>query len=144
VRFDQLWGRDEPQRQVIIADVSVLSGSRVIGRMQPRLNFYRTQQQPVPTPAVRSRPAGDLYLNLMAFEETGKTATLRVIVEPLVPWIWLGGAVVCLGAIISLAPNRRRVFAARAVPGRVAVPPPVRPTTAPAPVATQSLEGAQS
>jgi cytochrome c biogenesis factor len=36
---------------------------------------------------------------------------LRVIVEPLVPWIWFGGFIVCLGAVISIAPTSRRAVA---------------------------------
>jgi cytochrome c-type biogenesis protein CcmF len=82
---------------------------------------------------VRSRAAGDLYLNLMAFEQDGSGATIRMIVEPLVPWIWAGGYIVVLGALISLWPNRRRQPAAvrqRAVAGEGA---PSLPPRAPAP-----------
>jgi cytochrome c biogenesis factor len=34
-----------------------------------------------------------------------------VIVEPLVPWIWIGGLIICCGALVSMAPSRRRVAA---------------------------------
>jgi len=80
-----------------------------VGRLTPRMNFYRTQDQPVPTPAVRSRPWGDLYLNLMAFEQDGSSATIRAITEPLVPWIWIGGGIICVGALVALSgPARKR------------------------------------
>ena len=118
VRLNEVWGREEPQRAVIGANVSVLRGGREIGRMDPRMNFYPTSQQPVPTPAVRSRPWGDVYVNLMSFKQDGTNATLRVIVEPLVPWIWLGGFIVCLGALISIAPMARRAAAAAPVAER--------------------------
>ena len=72
------------------------------------MNFYPTSQEPVPTPAVRSSLRGDLYLTLMAFRPDGATATLRVIYEPLVPWIWFGGGVVVLGAIVGIWPSSRR------------------------------------
>jgi cytochrome c-type biogenesis protein CcmF len=108
VRFKGMWQKDEPQRQVIGADVDILRGTTVIGALDPRMNFYRTQEQPVPTPSVRSRPTGDVYINLMAFTEDGKSATLRVIVEPFVPWIWLGGLIVALGAVLSAWPVSRR------------------------------------
>ncbi|MGH7696489.1 MAG: heme lyase CcmF/NrfE family subunit, partial [Gemmatimonadaceae bacterium] len=108
--LDSLWGREEPQRAVVGATVRVLRGGREIDRLTPRMNFYRTQDSPVPTPAVRSRPWGDLYLNLMAFEQDGSSATIRAIREPLVPWIWIGGAIVCLGALVAgSGPARRRV-----------------------------------
>jgi cytochrome c-type biogenesis protein CcmF len=111
VRLDEVWGRDEPQRTVIGANVSLLDGADVIGRLDPRMNFYPTSQQPVPTPAVRSRLGGDVYINLMSFQRDGSNATLRVIVEPLVPWIWIGGFIVCCGAFLSIVPFRQRAAA---------------------------------
>ncbi len=107
VRLNEVYGREEPQRSVLAASVSVLKGNREIGRMEPRMNYYPTSQQPVPTPAVRSRPTGDLYLNLMAFAQDGSSATLRMIVEPLVPWIWFGGLVVVFGGLVSIGHGRR-------------------------------------
>jgi cytochrome c-type biogenesis protein CcmF len=108
IRLEQLWARDEPHRIVVGASLSVLRNGRPVGEMQPRTNFYAQSEEPVPTPAVRSRPSGDLYINLMAFAEDGSSATLRVIIEPLVPWIWFGGGVICMGAIVSLMPGARR------------------------------------
>ena len=109
LQLDSLWGREEPQRAVIGANMRVMRDGREVGRLTPRMNFYRTQDQPVPTPAVRSRPWGDLYLNLMAFEQDGSSATIRAITEPLVPWIWIGGGIICLGALVALSgPARKR------------------------------------
>ncbi len=125
VRFDRIWGREEPQRFVIGADLSVFEKGRPAGRLDPRLNFYRSSEQPVTTPAVRSRAAGDLYVNLLAFERDGSTATLHVILEPLVPWIWVGGGIIALGALIAAWPESRRrrlIREAARRPGRPAVP----------------------
>jgi cytochrome c-type biogenesis protein CcmF len=108
VRVKQLWGKEEPQRQVVGADVEIIKGGTVIGMLDPRMNFYRSQEQPVPTPAVRSRPDGDIYMNLMAYTPDGQSATIRVILEPLVPWIWFGGLVVAFGAVVSAWPVSRR------------------------------------
>jgi cytochrome c-type biogenesis protein CcmF len=123
VRLKSLWGKEEPQRQVVGADVEVLKNGEVIGVVDPRMNFYRSQDQPVPTPAVRSRPQGDIYMNLMAFKEDGSNATIKVILEPFVPWIWIGGLVIAFGAVVSAWPTARS--SRRAV--RVAAPRAVRP-----------------
>ncbi len=109
LRLDEVWGREEPQRAVIGTTLTLLKDGKVLGTLDPRMNFYPTSQQPVPTPAVRSRPWGDVYVNLQAFQQDGSNATLRVIVEPLVPWIWLGGLIICCGALISMAPTARPV-----------------------------------
>jgi cytochrome c-type biogenesis protein CcmF len=43
----------------------------------------------------------------MAFQRDGSTATLRVILEPLVPWIWAGGGLICLAAMFAAWPSRQ-------------------------------------
>ncbi|MBX9928287.1 MAG: heme lyase CcmF/NrfE family subunit [Gemmatimonadaceae bacterium] len=114
IRLDKVSGREEPQRAVIGAAVTILRGGAVLRRMEPRMNFYPTQQSPVPTPDVRSTPAGDLYLTLMAFRPDGTTATIKAIHEPLVPWIWIGGMIVILGALVALWPTPARATEAAA------------------------------
>ena len=106
-RFDQVWGRQEPQRTTIGADVTLLRGQKVVGHLEPTQHFYQSSDEPVPTPSVRSSLAHDVYINLMAFQEDGSSATLKVLVEPMVIWIWLGGLVVCVGAGIAVWPRRR-------------------------------------
>lgn len=128
VRLDDVYSREEPQRTVLAAGVTVLRGGREVGRMEPRMNFYPTSDQPVPTPSVRSRPAGDLYINLQAFAQDGSNATLRVIQEPLVPWIWIGGMIICLGAVVSLGGGRREAAPVRS---RVRAVPPAHPAPVP-------------
>jgi cytochrome c biogenesis factor len=43
----------------------------------------------------------------MAFEQDGSTATVHLIIEQFVMWIWIGGFVIALGALIALWPFRR-------------------------------------
>jgi cytochrome c-type biogenesis protein CcmF len=107
LRMNRVWGAEEPHRFVIATTVEVLRNGRVVDELQPRLNFYRRSDQPIATPAVRSRAAGDLYLSLMAFQPDGTTATLRIILEPLVPWIWAGGGLICLAALFAAWPSRQ-------------------------------------
>jgi cytochrome c-type biogenesis protein CcmF len=107
VRLDKLGGREEPGRTAIGADVTVLRGGSAIAHLEPRQHFYGSSEQPIPTPAVRSTLTRDVYVNLMAFKEDGSSATIRVLVEPLVVWIWIGGGIVCLGALVSLWPRAR-------------------------------------
>jgi cytochrome c-type biogenesis protein CcmF len=107
-RLKEVWGRTEPQREVIGATMELLVDGETRAVLSPRMNFYPTSQQPIPTPDVRSTPLGDTYMNLMSFESAGKTATIKVINEPLVPWIWAGGGIIVLGALIAGWPTRAR------------------------------------
>jgi cytochrome c-type biogenesis protein CcmF len=105
-RLKELWGRTEPQREVIGATMELLVDGQTKAVLSPRMNFYPTSQQPIPTPDVRSTPLGDTYMNLMSFESAGQSATIKVINEPLVPWIWAGGGIMVLGALLAGWPTR--------------------------------------
>jgi cytochrome c-type biogenesis protein CcmF len=108
-RLKEVWGRQEPQREVIGATMELLVDGVTKAELSPRMNFYPTSQQPIPTPDVRSTPLGDTYMNLMSFESGGKSATIKVINEPLVPWIWAGGGIIVLGALVAGWPTRTKL-----------------------------------
>jgi cytochrome c-type biogenesis protein CcmF len=107
VRFDELWAVEEPQRFVVGSSFTVFQDGRRVGVLDPRLNFYPMSDQPITTPSVRTRPHRDLYANLMAFEQDGSMATVHLIIEPFVMWIWVGGTVIALGAFVAIWPFRR-------------------------------------
>ena len=115
VRFDGIDAFEEPHRFVVGANLTVFIAGKQAGTLFPRLNYYTTRvgEPPITTPGVRSRADNDLYVNLLAFAQDGTTATLDVIVEPLVVWIWIGSFIVAFGALVSMWPRRRRsVFTA--------------------------------
>jgi cytochrome c-type biogenesis protein CcmF len=109
LRFDEVEAWQEPHRWVIRGDLVAFRGDRVLGPMAPKLNFYNGRQEPITTPAVRSRPKNDLYVNLITFARDGSNATFTVIIEPMVFWIWMGGFMVAIGGFFSAWPVRRRV-----------------------------------
>jgi cytochrome c-type biogenesis protein CcmF len=84
---------------------------------EPRLNRYRRNGQVIGTPSVRVGPTEDVYLALTSSPETADpggdgAATdaigLRVVVQPLVVWVWTGGMVMVLGTVLALIPGRSR------------------------------------
>ncbi len=125
VRLDGVDRHGDGRRMSTAARLSVL----VDGRSEPldtaALVFYPGRDVTVPTPAIASSPAGDLYVTLLAVDPDQGTATLRVTLEPLVGLLWAGGAVMALGGILVALPGRRRR------------PAPVTTEVAPAPVAAR-------
>jgi cytochrome c-type biogenesis protein CcmF len=112
LRFDRMWAQDQPQRFSVGATLTTWKNGRSVGILEPRLNYYPIQEDPVPTPAVRSRMT-DLYVVLMAFQPDGSSATIQAIVEPLVIWIWTGGVMVALGGSFGLVFSMRKGGAQR-------------------------------
>jgi len=98
---------DEPHRRAEIADFEVLIGDRVVAELSPRVNHYVANGQPIPTPAVESSLVEDLYLSLVRVDEGAGTASIQVIKQPLVWWLWFGGLMVFGGGILAGWPTRR-------------------------------------
>lgn len=76
---------------------------------EPRLNRYRLNGQTLGTPSVRTGATADVYLALTgAPKGPNAEIRLRVIIQPLVLWLWIGGGVMLVGTALSLFPGRRR------------------------------------
>lgn len=103
VRFDGLSRVDEPRRTVLRASL-LLDGRE---RLEPALNTYRNQQTATASPAVRESLGTDVYAILVQGARDGSAATIRVLLNPLVTWLWLGTGVILLGAAVAAAPLGR-------------------------------------
>jgi cytochrome c-type biogenesis protein CcmF len=105
VQFEGLKGAQQPTHFRVEGAFRVLHGSDEIGVLSPALKFFPTQQSPVGRAVHHSSLSDDIYLILSGFSELDKNqATLKVLVRPLVIWMWIGGFVIVLGTLISILP----------------------------------------
>ena len=75
----------------------------------PGISIYAFSGQNIGTPSVRSRFTEDVMLSVLAFPDAeGRPLTVRVIVRPLIMWLWIGGAVMAVGTALAAFPGRRR------------------------------------
>ncbi len=108
----------------VLATVNVYRGEQLLGVITPEKNYHRNQQEPTTEVAIRTTPAEDLYVILAGWEDGGTLASFKVVINPLVAWLWIGGVVLTAGTVFALWPS------ARAVRRRVS-----RPATSPTPSA---------
>lgn len=106
--FDNLDTYDTESKSVVTASLSVYNRGKLEGRLTPEKYFHRSYEQAVSEVAIRSTLIEDLYVILIGWEEDGTTA-FKVLVNPLVSWIWIGGGVFLVGALIAFWPERRRL-----------------------------------
>jgi cytochrome c-type biogenesis protein CcmF len=78
------------------------------GQVSPALRDYPNSVTAIATPSVMTSAGEDFYLTLLAYDVGSGTVTLRLFVNPLVVWIWVGGAIVVVGAAFAIWPGRRR------------------------------------
>ncbi|HEY81907.1 MAG TPA: heme lyase CcmF/NrfE family subunit [Dehalococcoidia bacterium] len=94
-------------KAVVTATLLVSNQGKLLGRLLPEKYFHRSFEQPVTEVAIRSTLVEDLYVILVGWDEDGTTA-FKVLVNPLVNWIWIGGVVLVLGGLIAFWPEWRR------------------------------------
>jgi cytochrome c-type biogenesis protein CcmF len=83
-----------------------IDGSKVY---RPAISQYTGGGAAIATPAVRSTPLDDVYIKLVdAPLHPGGPATIGVIIQPLIMWLWIGGGIVGLGTLLAAWPGRRR------------------------------------
>ena len=120
IRLEAIRPVSEPQRDSIVADLAI-SGNGASEHLRPALVQYPNSTAAVGSPGIGAGLRDDLYTILAAYDQrTFSWATIRTRVIPGVSWLWLGGAVVGIGAIIAALPAPRR-RAARMPVAEVAV-----------------------
>ena len=113
VRFLELSERMDGPNRVVSAQIDIEGR----GVYAPAVTRFPTFGQPISTPSVSSGFVDDVYLVLTTLPEAGDTGiTLRVLIRPLVPWMWVGGLLLALGTVLALIPHRRRAEAETPVP----------------------------
>jgi cytochrome c-type biogenesis protein CcmF len=73
--------------------------------MRPQRNLHSNVEGAVTEVALRPTLAEDLYLVLASLEADG-LAAFQVLINPMVVWLWIGGAVLILGTLIAAWPAR--------------------------------------
>ena len=105
VQFDGLRGTQQPTHFRVEGSFRVHRGSEDLGQLQPALKFFPAQQSPIGRAVHRSSLGEDVYLILSGFSEIDRNqATLKVLVRPLVVWMWIGGFIIALGTLICILP----------------------------------------
>ena len=101
------------------AILDVFKGSKKITTLTPEKRFYTASQTPLTVVAIHSTPARDLYTVFMGRNPETDRPIIKVFLNPLVNWIWIGVFIVILGTGIALVPPllpaTRRVETASAV-----------------------------
>ncbi len=110
--YDNIDEYETESKGVVIATLSVYNQGKFIGKLTPEKYFHRSYEQPVTEVAIRSTIIEDLYVILLDWDADGNTA-FKVLVNPLVNWIWIGGGVFVLGGLIAFWPERQKLPAPR-------------------------------
>ena len=105
-----------PDRAESIAAFDVWKGEQLTGRMEAFRAFYPTFRIASTKGAIRSTPIEDFYIVPSEFGADDQ-AVFRVLINPMVWWMWASGPVMVLGILVGLWPARQPAPAVVRAPG---------------------------
>jgi cytochrome c-type biogenesis protein CcmF len=110
VALDAVTDAKGPDYTATRADIRLLKGDGLVTEMHPEKRFFPRENGNQTDVAIRTNLLADVYA--VIGDPDGKGGyTLRLYYNPLVPWIWLGAAMMAFGGLMSLSDRRHRVGA---------------------------------
>jgi len=107
LRFEGLRTTEQPSHARVEARFRVTNDGHDLGLLSPALKYFPTQQSPLGRAVLRMGWKDDLYVILSGLSPLREgQATVKVMVRPLIGWIWIGGLVMVLGTLLALWPLR--------------------------------------
>ena len=89
--------------------------------IRPKRAFYPNFNMAATSAAIRSTPVEDLYVVPSENLADGKVG-FRILVNPLIWWMWVAGPVLVLGTVVALWPQARPARARARFPVASGVP----------------------
>jgi cytochrome c-type biogenesis protein CcmF len=108
VRFDSLAASEESNHFKVAGTFTVANGARRPTVLHPAKKFYPQEQTPIAYVDYRLGFIEDVYLVLGDFARDGSQATVKVQVNRMVSWLWIGGLILTLGAALAVLPEGRK------------------------------------
>ncbi|MEM7095529.1 MAG: heme lyase CcmF/NrfE family subunit [Actinomycetota bacterium] len=101
IRFDGIETEDRSEKRVTAALLHV-SGET----LKPAINQF-VSGTTLGTPATAGSFTRDIQLALIALpDDAGDEVVIRVTIQPLISWLWIGGVLVAVGTVFSAFPHR--------------------------------------
>ncbi len=96
---------DNPNYGSEWAVLNVFKGGKQIATLNPERRFYKASQQTSTMVANRSTPQEDLYVVYEGLNQDTGRPIIKVHLNPLVMWVWIGVWIIIAGTVVALIPN---------------------------------------
>ncbi len=75
---------------------------------EPAISRFRASGRTIGSPSVRTTWRDDLALSIFPMDSLDDPLQLRVVHQPLIMWLWVGGGLMVVGTVLAAFPGRRR------------------------------------
>ncbi len=109
VRYDGAEMTNDQQKRMLTTTLSVYLGDERLGSIHPaRWIYFKHENQPTTEVGIHRTLRDDLFVALGSWDQKTDNAAFKLIVNPLVNWIWLGFILLTIGAVVAFIPTRAR------------------------------------
>ena len=106
MRFDKLAHEEDRQKEMVTGELTALVDGKEIDHPRPaKWFFHNHESEPTTEVAIKRGAAEDLYITLGGYDLAEGTATLKIVVNPVVDWIWFGFMLLAIATGIVLVPD---------------------------------------
>jgi cytochrome c-type biogenesis protein CcmF len=106
VRFDKLAHEEDRQKEMVTGELTALVGGKEIDRPRPaKWFFHNHESEPTTEVAIKRGAAEDLYITLGGYDLAEGTATLKIVINPVVDWIWFGFMLLAIATGVVMVPD---------------------------------------
>jgi len=105
IQYKGLDQRKNSNQEENYALLDLYQGDKLLREVRPAKFFYYAQQQPSTEVDIYSRVKEDVYFILGSFDPLTNTVKVRVILQPFIFWLWMGGLILVVGSMIAMSPS---------------------------------------
>ena len=106
VRFDRLLHEEDRQKEMLTGTFTIFQEGKEVGRLRPaRWYFHGRNGEFTTEVAIRRSLSEDLYITLGGVDFSDNSATFKLVINPLVDWVWFGFMLLALGTAVALLPE---------------------------------------
>lgn len=94
-------------KEIASAVLRVKNGAKNAELRAEKHFYFKDPDKPTTEVGIKSTFREDFYAILAGYDQGGRKATFKFIINPLVAWMWVGGLVLTGGTIIAMLPDKR-------------------------------------
>jgi cytochrome c-type biogenesis protein CcmF len=107
IRHDGIRAGQDWQKDMLVADLAVLEDGEHVATLSPAKWWYHERPEQPTTEASRHMTlAEDVYAAMQEADRSTGRIELKLFINPLVNWVWIGFAVMLLGGTVCLGTRR--------------------------------------
>jgi cytochrome c biogenesis factor len=102
LQYKEMTAEHGPNFTAVAAEIEVYRNDKMLTTLTPSKAFYGSGK-PVSEVSIRRTLGGDLYTALTEADKATKMIKLRMLIKPLINWVWIGSILSVLGTMVVLA-----------------------------------------